>query len=101
VRSRLAQPKKSDFLPGEETYLDAIASLKTSVELNGETTLPTSVRDAYKRNLEVIDGAIAATRHTAETDPTDLVAANFLREAYESKLQLLNSLATQIDVNRK
>lgn len=101
ARSRLARPRRRDLLPGEETYLDAIASLKTSVEVNGETTLPKSVRDAYKRNLEVVDEAIIATRLTATTDPTDLVAANFLREAYESKLQLLSSLATQIDGNRK
>jgi anti-sigma factor RsiW len=101
ARNRFVRPPKAALLPGEETYLEAIASLKTALEMNGESALPTSVRNAYERNMEVIDEAIVATRRTAATDPEDVVAANFLREAYESKLLLLGSLATQMDANRR
>ncbi len=97
LRSKRANANKQIVLPGEKSYLDAIASLSKTFDASGDASL----RAAYRSSLDVVDEAIAATRRTAISDPNDTVAVNFLRDAYESKITLLNSLASQIDANQK
>ncbi|MFN2455556.1 MAG: anti-sigma factor [Pyrinomonadaceae bacterium] len=82
------------LLPGEQSYLSAIASLTTVIEANKETALPPPVRAEYKRNLAVVDKAIAATRSEVRRNPGDGDAAEFLLAAYQSKLDLLDTFAS-------
>jgi hypothetical protein len=86
---------KDTLLPGERSYLTAIASLTTSIESNGETALKPSLRVEYERNLAVVDQAIEVTRRAARNNPNDEDAANFLLAAYQSKVDLLNTVADQ------
>ena len=47
----------------------------------------------YERNLAVVDRAIAATRSAAKSNPNDPDAADFMFAAYQSKVDLLNTIA--------
>ena len=86
---------KDTLLPGERSYLTAIASLTTTLENSGDAALKPSLRVEYERNLAVVDQAIEATRHAARSNPNDDDAASFLLVAYQSKVDLLNTVADQ------
>lgn len=80
------------LLPGERSYLQTIARLDSTIESNKQTMRP-SLRAEYERNLAVVDRAIAATRSAAKSNPTDPDAADFMFAAYQSKVDLLNTIA--------
>lgn len=82
-------------LPGEESYLKTIASLSNIIETNGENALRPSVRGNYERNLALVNHAIDATRRTARRNPKDPDAIEFLYSSYQSKIDLLSTVAEQ------
>ncbi len=83
------------FLPGEKTYLTAIASLTTTIESGGPQSLPPTLRAEYERNLAVVNQAIISTRVAARRNPQDTDAHEFLRTAYQNKVELLSAVAEQ------
>jgi anti-sigma factor RsiW len=88
-------PVKDDtlrLLPGERSYLQAIARLDTTINSNKKAMRP-SLQVEYERNLAVVDRAIAATRNAAKSNPNDPDAADFMFAAYQSKVDLLNTIA--------
>lgn len=80
------------LLPGERSYLQAIARLDSSIKQNKNSMRP-SLQVEYERNLAVVDRAIAATRNAAKNNPNDSDAADFMFAAYQSKVDLLNTIA--------
>ena len=88
--SAAAAPVK--LLPGERSYLQAIARLDNTIKSNSRDMRP-SLRAEYERNLAVVDRAIAATRSAAKSNPNDPDAADFMFAAYQSKVDLLNTIA--------
>jgi hypothetical protein len=80
------------LLPGERSYLQAIARLDTTIKANKKDMRP-SLQVEYERNLAVVDRAIAATRSAAKSNPNDPDAADFMFAAYQSKVDLLNTIA--------
>jgi len=80
------------LLPGERTYLQTIAKLDSTIKSNKKSMRP-SLQVEYERNLAVVDRAIAATRSAAKSNPNDPDAADFMFSAYESKVDLLNTIA--------
>ena len=85
-------PEPVRLLPGERSYLQAIARLDTTIKSNTKEMRP-SLRAEYERNLAVVDRAIAATRSAAKSNPNDPDAADFMFAAYQSKVNLLNTIA--------
>jgi anti-sigma factor RsiW len=85
-----AEPIK--LLPGERSYLQAIARLDSAIKSNKNNMRP-ALQVEYERNLAVVDRAIAATRSAAKSNPTDPDAADFMFAAYQSKVDLLNTIA--------
>ncbi len=83
----------AEFLPGEQSYLKAIASLSAALEANDEKT-SSPARVDYKRDLAIVDKAINATRREAVRHPRDTDATEFLLVAYQSKLDLLDTIAS-------
>lgn len=83
-------------LPGETDYLKAIDSLTTEIEAGGEANMQPSLLAEYKRNLAVVDQAIDSTRRAARRNPADMDAAEFLYTSYQSKLDLLSTVAEQV-----
>ena len=86
------QPEPVKLLPGERSYLQAIARLDSSIKSHEREMRP-SLRAEYERNLAVVDRAIAATRSAAKSNPNDPDAADFMFAAYQSKVDLLNTIA--------
>lgn len=83
-------------LPDEQGYLKAIASLTRAIDsTGGNSTLPAGVQAEYRRNLELIDQAIAATRVAARRNPQDASARQFLYASYQNKVDLLSAVADQ------
>jgi hypothetical protein len=80
------------LLPGERSYLQTIARLDSTIKQNKDSMRP-SLQVEYERNLAVVDRAIAATRNAAKNNPTDPDAADFMFAAYQSKVDLLNTIA--------
>jgi anti-sigma factor RsiW len=80
------------LIPGERSYLQAIARLDSTIKQNKNAMRP-SLQVEYERNLAVVDRAIAATRNAAKSNPTDPDAADFMFAAYQSKVDLLNTIA--------
>lgn len=86
------------LLPGEKDYREAIASLSRTIEAGGEVVLRPKVRADYERNLAVLDKAIAETRGAVLRNPKDKDAVSFLMSAYQSKVELLTTVADQAQV---
>jgi Putative zinc-finger len=91
---------KKDALPkplsGETNYLKAIDSLTTEIEASDVASMKPSLRAEYERNLAVVDQAIDSTRRVARTNPKNEDAAQFLYSSYQSKLDLLSTVAEQV-----
>ena len=85
-------PAPVKLFPGERSYLQTIARLDSTIESNKKAMRP-SLRSEYERNLAVVDRAIAATRTAAKSNPNDPDAADFMFAAYQSKVDLLNTIA--------
>lgn len=81
-----------ELLPGERSYLQAIARLDTTIKANKNAMRP-SLQVEYEKNLAFVDRAIAATRNAAKSNPNDPDAADFMFAAYQSKVDLLNTIA--------
>jgi hypothetical protein len=84
--------KSVKLIPGERSYLQAIARLNTAIKSDKQAMRP-ALQVEYERNLAVVDRAIAATRNAAKSNPSDPDAADFMFAAYQSKVDLLNTIA--------
>ena len=87
------------LLPGERAYLQTIAKLDTAIKSEKKDMRP-ALQVEYERNLAVVDRAIAATRDAAKKNPSDPDAADFMFAAYQSKVDLLNTIADARVYNR-
>ena len=85
-------PVPVKLIPGERSYLQAIARLDSTIKSNSKSMRP-ALQAEYQRNLVVVDRAIAATRSAAKSNPNDPDAADFMFAAYQSKVDLLNTIA--------
>jgi len=90
--SAAPKPSPVKLLPGERSYLQTIARLDSTIKSNKKTMRP-ALQVEYERNLAVVDRAIAATRSAAKSNPSDPDAADFMFAAYQSKVDLLNTIA--------
>jgi hypothetical protein len=100
VDSRASEAMASvKLLPGERNYLKVIASLETAIKAGGDNALRPTLRAEYERNLQVVDEAIAQTRVVARHNPNDKDAADFLLSAYQSKVDLMNTMAEQAQLS--
>lgn len=105
VRSRAAGTDQTvaqvQLLPGERSYLKNIAALDSTIKANSNRPMRPSLQAEYERNLAVVNRALAATRSAAKKNPNDPDAAEFMFAAYQSKLDLLNTVADARVYNRQ
>lgn len=90
--STTPKPEPVKLIPGERSYLQAIARLDSTIKSNKKSLRP-ALQVEFERNLAVVDRAIAATRSAAKSNPNDPDAADFMFAAYQSKVDLLNTIA--------
>jgi hypothetical protein len=88
------------LLPGERSYLKTIAALDSTIKSKSNRPMRPSLRAEYERNLAVVDRALAATRNAAKKNPNDPDAAEFMFNAYQSKVDLLITVADARLYNR-
>ena len=81
------------MIPGEQSYLKTIAVLDQGLQQDNHRSMPPATRAEYERNLKLVDYAIAATRSKAKRSPNDPDAAEFMFAAYQSKIDLLNTVS--------
>lgn len=92
AKTPIRKPAPVKLLPGERTYLQTIAKLDSAIKAEKNTMRP-ALQVEYERNLAVVDRAIAATRTAAKSNPNNPDAADFMFAAYQSKVDLLNTIA--------
>jgi hypothetical protein len=92
VSNSAPKPTPVKLFPGERSYLQTIARLDSTIKSNKKGMRP-ALQVEYERNLAVVDRAIAATRSAAKSNPNDPDAADFMFAAYQSKVDLLNTIA--------
>jgi hypothetical protein len=90
-RVPVQQPSPVKLLPGERAYLQTIAKLDTAIK--AQKNMRPALQVEYERNLAVVDRAIASTRTAAKNNPNNPDAADFMFAAYQSKVDLLNTIA--------
>jgi Putative zinc-finger len=88
-------PPSAPLIPEEKSYLTTIATLDAAIKAQGQAALPPTLRAEFERNLAVVDEALIATRVAARRNPKDADAQEFLRAAYQNKVDLLTTVADQ------
>lgn len=88
--------KSETVIEDEKTYLRSIASLSSAIEAQeGAEGMTPTLRAEYERNLAVVNQAIVSSRVAARRNPQDTDAKEFLRAAYQNKVELLSAVADQ------
>ena len=80
------------LLPGERSYLQTIAQLDSTIKSDKGRMKP-DVQAEYQRNLAFVDRTLAVARTAAKSNPNDPDATEFMFSAYQSKVDLLNTVA--------
>jgi hypothetical protein len=80
------------LLPGERSYLQTIAQLDSTIKSDKGRMKP-DVQAEYQRNLAFVDRTLAVARTAAKSNPNDPDATEFMFSAYQSKVDLLNTIA--------
>lgn len=89
------------LIPGERSYLKTIAALDSTIMAKSNRPMRPSLQAEYERNLAVVNRALAATRSAAKKNPNDPDAAEFMFAAYQSKVDLLSTVADARVYNRQ
>jgi anti-sigma factor RsiW len=97
---RSSEANHVKLLPGERSYLQTIADLDSTMKLDKGRMRP-AIQAEYERNLAFVDRALAAARTAAKNNPNDPDAAEFMFSAYQSKVDLLNTVADARVYNRQ
>ncbi|MEP6742541.1 MAG: hypothetical protein ABJB61_08585 [bacterium] len=98
VRQTVARPPEVasanhvKLLPGERSYLQTIAQLDSTIKADKGRMKPV-VQAEYQRNLAFVDRTLAVARTAAKSNPNDPDATEFMFSAYQSKVDLLNTVA--------
>ena len=91
-RKRLtSEPDAMSLAWQESQYRNAFSQLNEAIK--AQPPLTPSLRFEYEYNLAIIDHAIVNTRQVARKNPKDPLAAQSMRSAYQSKIDLMNQLA--------
>ena len=85
-------------LLGEESYIKTIATLTESVNSRKDTVMRPSERVAFESDLAVVDDAIKKMRAEIRRNPKNEAAKQVLRSSYQSKIDLLNSVAEKTEL---
>jgi hypothetical protein len=80
------------YLPGEESYIRAIADLKQNIEGRKDEVLSPSARVAYERDLAVLNDAIGRMKDVVRRNPNNQAAKQVLYSSYQNKIDLMNSV---------
>jgi hypothetical protein len=86
------------YLPGEESYIKTIATLKESVDLQKDVALKPSERFVFEKDMAVIDDSIRRMKKEVEKNPNNRAARRVLLASYQNKVDLLNSVSEKTEL---
>lgn len=81
------------YIPGEESYVRTIATLKQTVDGQKDTVMKPSARVAFERDLAVVNDSIDKMKQEVRRNPRNDSAKQVLYASYQNKIDLLNSVA--------
>lgn len=90
-RSPAPEEQATSLAWQERQYERAITKLNEAIK--SQPPMRPSLQVEYEYNLALIDNAIATTRDVARKNPKDPQAAQFVRAAYQSKVDLMNQIS--------
>lgn len=96
----LVESVEADLKTAEEHFERAIAGLEKIASAD-ERTLDPQVAATLKKNLEIIDGAIAESRSALRSEPQSAPARESLFEALRRKMSLLQDTIALMNEMRK
>lgn len=86
------------YLPGEESYIKTIATLKETVDMQKDIALKPSERFVFEKDMAVIDDSIRKMKREVEKNPNNRAARRVLIASYQNKVDLLNSVAEKTEL---
>jgi hypothetical protein len=98
--SDLVESVEADLRAAEQHYERAIAGLE-KIATADERALDPQVAATLKKNLEIIDGAIAESRQALRSEPQSAPARESLFEALRRKMSLLQDTIALMNEMRK
>jgi len=81
-----------EALPGEESYVRTIATLKETVDVRKDLIMDPSARVSFERDLAVVNDSIKKMKDVVEKNPKNQAAKQLLYSSYQNKIDLLNSV---------
>ena len=79
-------------MPGEESYVKAIANLNESVSDQKDAVMRPSERISFERDMAVVNDSIQKMRQEVRKNPKNESAKQVLYASYQNKIDLLNSV---------
>ncbi|HEX9960819.1 MAG TPA: hypothetical protein VGB00_07800, partial [Pyrinomonadaceae bacterium] len=87
-----------EAISGEESYVKTIATLQQSVENRKDELMKPSMRVAFEKDMAVVDYTIKKMKTEVRRNPKNEAAREVLRSSYQSKIDLLNSVAEKSEL---
>ena len=88
----------AEYIPGEDSYMKTIATLKSTVDGGKDLNLRASERVAFEKDMAVINDAINKMKAEVRKNPKNEAAKQILFASYQSKIDLLNSVSERNDL---
>jgi hypothetical protein len=82
----------SQYVDGEESYVNTIARLEKTVDENKDEVLKPSQRFTYEKDMAVVNDTIKKMREQVKKNPKNQDAKQILFATYQNKIELLNSV---------
>lgn len=92
------QPAVYEYLPGEESYVKTISTLEKTIDGRKDEVLRFSSRMAYEKDLAIVNDAIKKMKVEVRKNPKNESAKQVLLASYQSKVDLLNSVAGRTEL---
>jgi hypothetical protein len=94
LRETSARPavESAMYVPGEESYIRTIASLKEDVDATKDLIMSPSTRVSFEHDLAVVDDSIKKMKQVVRKNPKNQAAKQVLYSSYQNKIDLLNSV---------
>ena len=88
----------TENLAAEESYIKTISTLEKTVNNRKDEVLDPSARFAFEKDLAVTDNTIKKLKEEVTKNPRNEAARVLLRNSYQNKIDLLNSLAEKTEL---
>lgn len=88
----------AENLAAEDSYIKTISTLEKTVNNRKDEVLDPSARFAFEKDLAVTDNTIENLKEEVRKNPRNEAARVLLRNSYQNKIDLLNSLAEKTEL---